>query len=69
MLKSFHINEVMESYSSTFALKRRPLSNNRITPFNSNFQGQRFGKNINYQRGILLQDPIFTMQKQIQTCL
>jgi hypothetical protein len=61
MLKSFNINEVMESDSSTFALKRRPLSNNQITPFNSNFQRQRIGKNINYQRGILLQDPLFTI--------
>ncbi len=61
MLKSFNITEVMKSDSSTFALKRRPLSNNQIIPFNSNFQGQKFGKNINYQRGILLQDPLFTM--------
>lgn len=61
MLKSENINKVMERYSSTFALKRRPLSNNQITPFNSNFQGQRFGKNKDYQRRILLQDTLITM--------
>lgn len=61
MLKSVDINKVMESDSSTFALKRRPLSNKQITRFNSKFQGQRFGKNTNYQRRILLQDTLFTM--------
>ncbi len=58
----------MESNSSTFALKRVPLSNNWITPFNSNFQGQRFGKNTNYQKGILLQNGLLQCKK-IQTCL
>jgi hypothetical protein len=53
----------MKSNSSTFALKRGPLSNNRITPFNSKFQGQRFGKNTNYQRGILLQDGLLQCKK------
>ncbi len=58
----------MENDLSTFALKRRPLSNNQITPFNSNFQGQRFGKNNNYQRRILLQDGLLQCRK-IETCL
>jgi hypothetical protein len=66
MLKSEDINKVMENDLSTFGLKRRRLSNNQITPFNSNFQGQRFGKNTNYQRGIL-QDGLLQCRK-IETC-
>jgi len=64
ILKSFNINEVMESHSSTFAWKRKPLYNNWITPFNSNFQGQRFDKNIIFKGGFFFKTPFYNEKKE-----
>ncbi len=38
-------------------------------PFNSKFQGQQFVKPTNHQKGVPFQNPIFTMEEKIQTCL